>query len=506
MLLSLRRAHRLALATIAPRIFAFCHTFGLTVWIAIVEGSGWTLILPGVLLLLWPAVAYALAASAQNSKRAEFRNLLYDSLLFGFWCSMLDFYVLATITIGLACLMNNLVVGGLRKMFVSAALFTVAAMTGSALTGFNFRPYVSNHLDIYQWAGAVVYFLTIGRVTYSQNRQIGRSIGEIKFQNRVFHALLDLGTVVNRATNIPSLLDNSLNHLHSHFPDYGFAVFLQERQRSEVTRYAAVAGLGPKDEKRLKRLLANVHGQRGKSAKLPKTVEGAKLYVTSMDSHLSLYEGWLIVKAPNQDKGLEQILSLFADQLAAATENKLLHLELKKTAERDGLTGLYNRGFFESALQMNIQVKAQTPSLDFAVLMMDVDRLKEVNDHYGHVAGDQLISSVAKYLQLHCRESDILARYGGDEFVILYPSADLAAAKRMANLIRENLPEQRCTIDTVTGEREELSLHLSLGCASSSEVSALQVFTLADERMYEDKSQRRKQRTDELGKASWTPL
>lgn len=503
---SLRRTHRLALATIAPRIFAFCHTFGLTLWIAVVEGSGWTLILPGILLLLWPGVAYVLAASAQNSKRAEFRNLLYDSLLFGFWCSVLDFYVLATITIGLACLMNNLVVGGLRKMFVAAALFTVAAMIGSALIGFNFRPYLSNTLDIYQWAGAVVYFLTIGRVTYSQNRQIGRSIGEIKFQNRVFHALLDLGTVANRATNIHTLLDDSLNHLHSHFSDYGFAVFLQERQRSEVTRYAAVAGLSPKDEQRLKRLLTSVHGRREQPTTLPQIDEGENLYVTSMEGRLSLYEGWLIVKAPKRDDGLEQILSLFADQLAAATENKLLHLELKKTAERDGLTGLYNRGFLESVLQMSIQGKAQTPSLDFAVLMMDVDRLKEVNDHYGHVAGDQLISSVAKYLQLHCRDSDILARYGGDEFVILFPSADLTAAKRMANLIRDNLPEQRCTINTANGEREELALHLSLGCASSSEAPALQVFTLADERMYEDKCQRRKQRADELGTASWTPL
>lgn len=273
-----------------------------------------------------------------------------------------------------------------------------------------------------------------------------------------------------------------------------------------MTRYAAVAGLSPKDEQRLKRLLASVHGQREQPTTLPQIDEGENLYVTSMEGRLSLYEGWLIVKAPKRDDGLEQILSLFADQLAAATENKLLHLELKKTAERDGLTGLYNRGFLESVLQMSIQGKAQTPSLDFAVLMMDVDRLKEVNDHYGHVAGDQLISSVANYLQLHCRDSDILARYGGDEFVILFPSADLTAAKRMANLIRDNLPEQRCTINTANGEREELALHLSLGCASSSEAPALQVFTLADERMYEDKCQRRKQRTDELGTASWTPL
>jgi len=472
----------------------------------VIEGSGWSLILPGILLLVWPGVAYVLAANAENSKRAEFRNLLFDSLIFGVWCSVLDFYVLATITIGLACLMNNLVVGGVRKMFFSAGLFTAAAFIGSALTGFTFRPYVSNTLDIYQWAGAVVYFLTIGRVTYSQNRQIGRSISEIKFQNRVFQALLDLATVANRATNINTLLDDSLNHLNSHFPDYGFAVFVQERQRCEVTRYAAIAGLSLKDEQRITQLFASIHRHRVTPDTLPGTNEGESFYVMSMEDRLSLYEGWLMMKAPHRGPGLEQMLSLFADQLAAATENKLLHLELKKTAERDGLTGLYNRGFLETALQMSIQSKAQTPSLDFAVLMMDVDRLKEVNDHYGHLAGDQLILSVARYLQRHCRDSDILARCGGDEFVILFPSADLPAAKRMANLISEKLPEQHCTIDTANGEREELTLHLSVGCASSSEVAAPKVFALADERMYEDKNQRRKQRADSVSTAGGTPL
>ncbi|MGL6213541.1 MAG: GGDEF domain-containing protein, partial [Billgrantia desiderata] len=66
-----RRPHRLALATLPPRAFAFLHTFGLTVWIALVEGGGWSLILPGLLLLLWPAIAYLHAAQAQDSKRAE---------------------------------------------------------------------------------------------------------------------------------------------------------------------------------------------------------------------------------------------------------------------------------------------------------------------------------------------------------------------------------------------------------------------------------------------------
>jgi diguanylate cyclase (GGDEF)-like protein len=493
---SLTRPHRLALATLAPRTFAFCHTFGLTVWIALVEGSGWSLMLPGLLLLLWPAVAYGHASLAQDSKRAEFRNLYFDSLLFGVWCGVLDYYLWATLFIALACFMNNMVVGGPRRMAISAALFTAGALGWGALTGFQFRPYVSIGLDIYQVAGAVVYFLAIAHVMYGQNRKIGRSIIEIKYKNRVFHALLDLGVVANRASDINTLLNDSLKHLHADFPEYGFAVFLQERQRPEVTRYAAVAGLrlGPEDERRLSSLLGAVHEHHEGAIRLSETSDMEQLYATSMAGRLSLYDGWLVVRAPTLDGALERMLTLFVDQLAAATENKLLHLALQKTAERDGLTGLYNRGFFESALQQSIQGKAQPPGLDFAVLMMDVDGLKEVNDRHGHVVGDQLIFTVAERLMMQCREDDILARYGGDEFVILFPSADLSAPARMADLIRTHLEGQRCALTSAHGERVEVTLRLSLGCASSSETPAQEVLTLADNRMYDDKTQRRKNR------------
>ncbi|MCC5883043.1 MAG: diguanylate cyclase [Halomonas sp.] len=485
------------MATLIPRSFAFCHTFGLTVWIALAEDRGWSLLSPGLLLLLWPVVAYVHAVNAQNSKRAEFRNMLFDSLLFGMWCSFLDFYVLATVSIGLACFMNNMVVGGLRRMLLSVALFGGGALGWSALAGFEFRPHVSVGLDIYQGAGAVVYFLAIAQVMYGQNRQLGRSLREIKFQNRVFHALLSLGSVANRAPDIHSLLSDSLRHLHNDFPEYGFAVFLQERQRPTVTRYAAVAGLrlSPEDECHFGKLLATLDGGQETTVKLREKQEGEQLYATSMAGRLSQYEGWLIVRAPRLDSALERMLTLFVDQLAAATENKLLNLALKSTAERDGLTGLYNRGFFESVLQLSIQSKTQPPGLDFAVLMMDVDGLKEVNDQYGHVAGDQLITHVAECLKIQCRGDDILARYGGDEFVILFPSADLSAPRRVAELIRTYLEGQRCIITNTHGTPVEVELRLSLGSASSTEVPAQEVLPLADNRMYDNKTERRMQRT-----------
>ncbi|EWH01697.1 GGDEF domain-containing protein [Halomonas sp. BC04] len=231
------------------------------------------------------------------------------------------------------------------------------------------------------------------------------------------------------------------------------------------------------------------------SVKLRTGTEGEQLYATPMAGRLNQYEGWLIVRAPRLNAALERMLPLFVDQLAMATENKLLNLALKKTAERDGLTGLYNRGFFESALQLSIQGKTQSPGLDFALLMMDVDGLKEVNDHYGHLAGDQLIKTVAERLENLCREGDILSRYGGDEFVILFPSADLSAPNRLAELIRDRLEGQRCVTTNAQGVPIEVPIRLSLGCASSTETSPQEVLGLADKRMYDDKRHRRRQST-----------
>ena len=490
-----RRAHRLALATVPPRVFAFCHTFGLTVWIAVAEGRT-ALILPGLLLLAWPGIAFLHASLVSNSKQAEFRNLLFDCLLFGVWCSVLDFYVLATLTIGLSCLVNNIAVGGVRRMALALLLFIGGAAGWSLVAGLTFRPWVSTGLDIYQSFGAITYLLAFAYVMHGQNRQIGRSMAKVKFQNRVFQTLLELSHVANRSSNLPGLLEDSLKHIHTMFPECGFAVFLQERQRPEVTRYAATAGyrLESDEEHHLVDLLSRFHAQENAPARLNKLRDGEQRYITSMAGRLSQYEGWLIVRTPRLNDALERALTLLVDQLASSIENKSLHLTLKESAERDALSGLYNRGFFESALDTCIQSKLQPPGLDFAVLMLDVDGLKEINDQYGHTAGDQLIASVAERLTALCRESDVLARYGGDEFVMLFPSANRSAAERMAESIRSQLDGAPCHLTLANGKELTLTLRLSLGGASSGETAAHKVLDLADERMYADKALRRETR------------
>jgi len=491
-----KRPHRIAIATATPRTFAFLLVFALGVWVAQIRLEGWSLVLPGAFLLLWPGIAFTHAALAPDSKRAEFTNLYVDCLILGAWCAALHYYVWATFVIGTGGIMNNMVIGGFPRAAVATTLFGAGAVVGGILTDFDFTPYAGLGPDIFISTGALVYFLALGHAMYGQNRKIGRNIAEIKNQNRVFHSLLDLGVIAYQARDVDTLLDESLGHLSARYPEYGFAVLLMVRARPGVVRCAAARGISANVRRRLTDTMAHLGERRDSTFEVYQDSDGRHLYATSMANRLSAHDGWLVVRAPEFDDALERMLTLFADQLAAATENKLLHQALQTAAERDGLTGLYNRGYFESELQRSIGAKRQLPKQDFSVLMVDVDGLKTVNDQLGHVAGDTVVTTVATLLAENCRKDDILARYGGDEFVVLCPSPGSEAASRVAEWIRTNVEGQRQPVSTSGGQTVELVLRLSIGSASSAETSPQEVLALADRRMYQDKTKRRTSTSD----------
>lgn len=96
------------------------------------------------------------------------------------------------------------------------------------------------------------------------------------------------------------------------------------------------------------------------------------------------------------------------------------HIELKRLAESDSLTGLNNRHFFEERLTKKLLSAAQESS-SFALMLIDIDRFKDVNDRYGHVLGDRVLKEVAEKLNRCVGYNDILCRLGGDEFALLFP-------------------------------------------------------------------------------------
>lgn len=170
-------------------------------------------------------------------------------------------------------------------------------------------------------------------------------------------------------------------------------------------------------------------------------------------------------------------------QAQLAQENRsLTHL-----ANHDSLTGLYNRAFFSRRLARLLQ-DAQTQGTGIAVLYMDNDHFKEVNDRYGHAVGDLLLIEVAKRIRAQLREGDLVARLGGDEFaVLLAPVHDVRDAIRIADKITAAMAAP------LPGQRERVVPSVSIGIAAYPRhgESADQLLRVADRAMYQAKKKRR---------------
>ena len=164
-----------------------------------------------------------------------------------------------------------------------------------------------------------------------------------------------------------------------------------------------------------------------------------------------------------------------ADRVAA--EERLRHI-----ADHDGLTGLYNRRRFEQELDRHI-VHGRRYGMDGALLVIDLDGFKKVNDGHGHRAGDRVLAAVARVLCTRLRESDILARFGGDEFAVLMPHGGAAEAAELANLVVNAI---RREVSTPAGP-----LDASVGYAlfEDATTSSDEVLSRADDAMYADKAE-----------------
>jgi len=112
--------------------------------------------------------------------------------------------------------------------------------------------------------------------------------------------------------------------------------------------------------------------------------------------------------------------------------------DLRKQISRDNLTDLYNRSYLDPFLERELD-KAKKENQMVSVIMVDVDHFKDINDTYGHVVGDYVLSIFAQTIVKCIRKSDIIARYGGDEFVVVLPDTDTETAKAVAERIREDV-------------------------------------------------------------------
>ena len=143
----------------------------------------------------------------------------------------------------------------------------------------------------------------------------------------------------------------------------------------------------------------------------------------------------------------------------ALTEADRLRMELREQTIRDPLTGLFNRRFLEESMKHELAYAQRTHS-SLGVVMLDMDKFKQLNDTHGHEAGDKVLRNVARVLLTNVRAGDVACRYGGDEFIILMPGATLDATLRKARQLGEQvktLPDAICSTGVASYPEHGLS-------------------------------------------------
>lgn len=149
--------------------------------------------------------------------------------------------------------------------------------------------------------------------------------------------------------------------------------------------------------------------------------------------------GLMVVYLPRSDPAVERDLVItVAEQLSLAISNLTLRETLQHQSTVDPLTGLYNRRYFDESLRREL-VRANRLKAPLAIVMIDLDHFKRINDTYGHDGGDMVLKAAAKAIRERARASDIACRYGGEELVLVLPECSAHDAAACAEKIRQSI-------------------------------------------------------------------
>lgn len=183
------------------------------------------------------------------------------------------------------------------------------------------------------------------------------------------------------------------------------------------------------------------------------------------------------------------------EQIQVALIKTIRHIELKKLAKErehylemsyeDALTGVYNRRFFDESLKLEI-IKSSRRQTPFCLLMIDVDHFKTFNDTFGHQMGDEALSKLGAVFRSTCRGYDIVTRYGGEEFAIIFPETAKEMASTLCDRLMNEIENLAKDLPKIS-ETEGLAVSIGVACFPHDADGARQLIERADIALYEAK-------------------
>ncbi|GAP20154.1 diguanylate cyclase [Leptolinea tardivitalis] len=385
------------------------------------------------------------------------------------------------------------------KAFILHPLMADGIYLGSAVLGyFNPRSFEKKEVDFYeqiidQVALAVSKNMSIAfandRAKEAENLRVAASTltSTLNLQE-VFERIIETATnAIPTAEKGLLFLFDEQKHIFHVRAQYGFsdpAVFT-----IQIGAYEGMAGKTATEKKAL--LFQDITQEKSISFSPKKqALADQKCWITApLMQHEKVY-GVLELCAAKAFSFTEDdvnVLVSFADTVTAAIQNAQLHTELQQIAITDILTGLYNRRGFEELGQREIHRSIRT-SAPLSMLLVDVDYLKNINDTYGHTAGDDVIKKVANCCKKTFRQIDLITRFGGDEFAIILPDTPQDHAREAAERLRKTIETAIMVFD-----EQSIPLSASIGVASfDKNMNTIhQLFECADRALYSAKKRGR---------------
>jgi len=193
---------------------------------------------------------------------------------------------------------------------------------------------------------------------------------------------------------------------------------------------------------------------------------------------------------PMAFSGFRQLFNIFGSHIASYLQNAHLHAQINELAIRDALTGVFNRGHLEERLDYSFELSRRY-NRELSVLMIDIDYFKLLNDTYGHQFGDQVLIKVAETLQQRLRSTDIIGRYGGEEFLAILQETGVSGAL----IVSEDLVRmiEKLSFQPESGETVHVTISVGFAAFPDHVPTVDKLVKMADDGLYQAKKNGRNQ-------------